>query len=165
MCGSIGWTIVFSHPCLEHLFSLCYVYMKRGYGPFGIQSVDLLIYEGVVETYSGSIMTCVCVIDRIWTSPVNGSKTHGAWFATCVEYATVELVCLEVCTGIANSLDLGMRCWIVCGDDTVVATSYNFAVFDDHAAERATVRFLEADGRELDGLEQEAFMLIHNLRT
>lgn len=146
MCISIGWSIVFANPAVEHLLGFFDVYVKSRDGSLGIRPVDLLVDEGVIESDGSGIMARVCVVDGIWSSPIYGSKTHWTRLAARVQDAPVELVCLKVGASVANSLDLRMCGRVVGGDHSVVSTTNDFPIFDNNAAERSTVGFLQADG-------------------
>lgn len=139
MCTSIGGPVFFADPLLKHVLSRIYVDVFCRDRSIGVHAVDLLVYEGVIKTNFGGIVARVGVIDGVGPGPINGSEAHGAGFAACIEDATIKLMGLQVGTCITYCLHLGMCRGIVCGNHPIESSTYDFAVFDDHAAKGATI--------------------------
>ena len=79
----------------------------------------------------------VSKVNSIDPGPVNGAEAHGAWLATCVNFAAGKAVGVDFGTGRPNGNHFGVGGWVVGAGHLVLAFADDAPVLNDHSAKRA----------------------------
>jgi hypothetical protein len=99
---------------------------------------NFLVDEGVIETSFRGIGCSRGKINAIEARPVNGAQAHGARFAACVNFATLEVEFFEFFAGLADRGHFGVGGGIVCGGYAVGGLRDNLSIFYNQRTEGTT---------------------------
>src|SRR5690606_4514572 len=102
------------------------------------RQIDLLVDKAVIKTGLGGFFTISGEINRRWSGPEDHPQTHGAGFATAVDYTVVQLKILEPGAGGANRHHLGVGAGVATAGDLIATLSDDFTVLDHQSGKGST---------------------------
>ena len=104
----------------------------------------------------GACFRVIRAVDQAFQPGMNQrARAHGARFNCSKQFAAFQAMVAEGGTGFAQGDDLGMGGGIGVGEIAVAAASDDFAVANDHRADRNFTRFKRALGRAQSFLHEE----------
>ena len=145
----MGFLLIMS-PLVEYFQSLSHLNMFKSNSSFLHILSDFLVNKFIIEIDVGCVLSCVGKNNSLGIWPVNGSKTHGTWFTTCVNNAVFQVESAKVLAGISDGHNFCMGRWIVQWSDLVKAFTNNTILFDNNTSERTSFFIFNSMKWELD---------------
>lgn len=115
-----------------------------------------VVHFFIAEADHGIICDGASIIDLIDAGPKACVKAHGAGFSGGIEFATGQIMILQLPGGISYGSDLAVAGGILSVKDLVVTLSDNFPIFYNDRAKGATMSI----GDSLVGLLDRCFHIL-----
>ena len=130
--------------------------------PFGSRHLQFLVKKLVVEANIPGVFGGIGEINFFDSGPVDGGETHGAGFATGIDFASHEVESVQLECRLSDGHDLRMGCGILAGEYLIIPLRNNSSIFDDNRTEWASCSRPHMNPGEFYGSAHE-FLLHPNI--